>query len=84
VQNVHKNDRYGSSRFPCCQGRWRSRSHDDINLQAQQLFGKLRKLIDAAVGGPEFNNYISAVDMSPFPQAIPEALDVGVERRACT
>jgi len=36
-------------------------------LRAHQLLGKPRKLIEAAVGCPEFDNHILAIDISPLP-----------------
>src|SRR5882724_8549492 len=65
--DAHKDDRHRSGRSLDYQSRWPSRSQDDIDFQAHQLFGKPRKLIDAAVGDSEFDEHILAIDISPLP-----------------
>src|SRR6267142_5726350 len=82
VHDTHKDDRHRRGRLPGRQSRWPSRSQDDIDLQADQLLGQLRKLVDAAVGGSEFHNHILAIDISPLAQALLKAVEVALGRLA--
>src|SRR5262245_46705728 len=82
--DAHENDRYRDGRSLDCHSGWRGRRHDDIDSQAHQLFGKPRKLIDAAVGGAELDDHILARNISLLSQALLKAGDIALGRMART
>src|SRR5262245_11837270 len=84
VDDAHKNSGHRRGRSLDGQRRRRSRSHDDIDFRAHQLFGKLRELIETAVSGSELDDHILALHISSLTQALPQAADVGLGRMAPT
>src|SRR5258705_11686639 len=79
-RSVHdeKDDRY---RCGCSLGGHRARrrsSQDDIYLQSHQILAELRKLVQAAVGRPEFPDEVSTFGVSSFSQTLLKCLEKGL------
>src|SRR4030095_13630471 len=72
IATICINNRKGGGCFLCSTGYSRIRSKDDVNLETDQLGGKLGQSIQFSLRPPVFNNNVFPLYVPKIPKALPE------------
>src|SRR4030095_7384768 len=78
---AHDDDRDGPAQIPGGEGSQCARGHDDVDVQTQQLTGKIRELVGASVREPDLDDDALAFHIAEIAQPVSKRLDPGLRRQ---